>query len=135
MSKLTEDEIIIILMRHLENCGWKIDSHCLGQQHGNDIVALKANTTLIVEAKGARASDRSPTKRRDQFDSGQIKTHLGKALVKVLDEKHQNPKFSFAIAHLDDKDIRKSIGHLTKFFKTLEIKHFWVSADGTVIEE
>lgn len=133
--KQTEDEIVNILIGHLKLNGWTIDSYCLGQTHGNDIVASKTNTKLIVEAKGARAGDNSPTKKREYFDSGQIKTHFGKALVKVLDEKYINPKSKFAIAHPDDNDIRKAIGHLTPFLKTLGIKHFWVSADGTVIEE
>jgi hypothetical protein len=133
--KQTEDEIITILLGHLKKNGWTIDSHCLGQKHGNDIVASKSNTTLIIEAKGARAADNSPSKRREYFDSGQIKTHFGKALVKILDEKHLKPKSKYAIAHPDDKDIRKSIGHLMPFLKPLDIKHFWVSTDGTIIEE
>ena len=135
MSKLTEDETVTILADHLKQSGWVIDSFCLGQTHGNDIVASKSNTTLVVEAKGAKAGDNSPTKKREYFDSGQIKTHFGKALVKVLDEKYLNPKNKFAIAHPDDKDIRRTIGHLIPFLKTLGINHFWVSAEGTVIEE
>jgi len=135
MSKLTEDETVTILAEYLKQSGWVIESFCLGQIHGNDIVASKSNTTLVVEAKGAKASNNSPTKKREYFDSGQIKTHFGKALVKILDEKYLNPKSKYAIAHPDDKDIRRTIGHLTPFLKSLDIKHFWVSADGTVIKE
>lgn len=133
--KQTEDEIVIILIDYLKLNGWIIDSYCLGQTHGNDIVASKANSKLIVEAKGAKASNNSPTKKREYFDRGQIKTHFGKALIKILDEKYLNPKAKFAIAHPNDTDIRKTIGHLIPFLTTLGIKHFWVSADGTVIEE
>lgn len=133
--KQTEDEIVNILMAYLGLKGWTIDSYCLGQTHGNDIVASKTNTKFIVEVKGAREGDNSPTKKREYFDGRQIKTHFGKALVKVLEAKHLNPKSKFAIAHTDDKDIRKAIGHLTPFLKTLGIKHFWVCADGSVIEE
>lgn len=124
MNKLTEDETVTILAEHLKQKGWVIDSLCLGQTHGNDIVASKSNTTLVVEAKGARAGDKSPTKKREHFDSGQIKTHFGKALVKVLDEKYLNPKIQLAIAHPEDKDIIRTIGHLTSFLKPLGIKHF-----------
>ena len=133
--KLTEDEVVKILIGYLKSHGWTIDSFCLGQTHGKDIVASKANSTLIVEAKGAKASDSSQTKRREYFDSGQIKTHFGKALVKVLDEKHLNPKAKLAIAHPDDTAIRNTIGHLIPFLKTFGIKHFWVSTNGTVIED
>ena len=135
MRKLTEDETINLLVQHLKTKGWNIDSYCLGQKHGCDIVASKSNKTLIVEAKGARAGDNSPTKKREHFDSGQIKTHFGKALVKVLGEKYLTPKSDIAIAHPEDKDIRKSIGHLIHFINSLGIKHYWVSADGIVIEE
>lgn len=133
--KQTEDEIVTILIQYLNQNGWTIESYCLGQNHGNDIVALKGNSKLIVEAKGAKAGDNSPNKRREHFNSGQIKTHFGKAIVKVLDEKYINPKCKFAIAHPDDIDIRKTIGHLIPFLKTLGIIHFWVLADGTIIEE
>ena len=133
--KQTEDEIITILIEHLKQNGWTITSSCLGQERGNDIVASKANNTLIIEAKGAKAGDNAPTKKREHFDSGQIKTHFGKAIVKILDEKHLNPKAKFAIAHPDDTDISRTIGHLIPFLKSLGINHYWVSADSTVIEE
>lgn len=133
--KLTEDETIEILMHHLKENGWHIESHCLGQTRGCDIVAVKDNSKLFVEAKGARAGDKSPTKKRDYFDSGQIKTHFGKAIVKVLDDKFLNPKSKFAIAHPNDSDIRRAIGHLTPFLKTIGIRHYWVSSDGKVHED
>src|SRR5688572_8959232 len=113
--KLTEDEIVNILLDYLRKKGWTIDSHCLGHKHGCDIIASKNNVKLIVEAKGARAGENSPIKKREHFDSGQIKTHFGKALVKILHEKHLNPNSTFAIAHPDDPDVKKSIGHLIPF--------------------
>jgi hypothetical protein len=133
--KLTEDETINILIQHLEKDGWNINSRCLGQERGCDIVALKDEGRLLIEVKGARAGDNSPTKKRKYFDSGQIKTHFGKAIVKVLDDKVLSPDSKIAIAHPDDADIRKSIGNLTPFLKKLEIKHFWVSSNGQVIED
>jgi hypothetical protein len=133
--KLTEDEVVKLLMKHLEKEGWNINSFCLGQKHGTDIIASKSNIQLIVEAKGAKASESSPTKKRDYFDSGQIKTHFGKAIVKILEEKHKNPKSELAIAHPNDTDLRKTIGHLLPYLKTIGIKHFWISANGSVTED
>jgi hypothetical protein len=40
-NKLTEDETIHLLMQHLIGDGWNIQSHCLGQTRGCDIVASK----------------------------------------------------------------------------------------------
>ncbi len=132
--KLTEDETIIFLIKHLEKNGWEIISHCLRQTRGCDIIAAKDDEKLCVEVKGARAGDRSPTKRREFFDSGQIKTHFGKAIVKILDDKFKDPEAKFAIAHPDDPGIRKAIGNLTPFLKDLNIRHFWVSGKGDVEE-
>lgn len=132
--KLTEDEIIKILLEYLAENNWNIESYCFGQKKGNDIVATKNNKALIIEAKGAKASDNSPTKKRDKFDSNQIKTHFGKAIIKILDEMIKNPQAEFAIAHPDDNDIKKAIGHLIPFLKQLGISHFWVS-DKNIIKE
>lgn len=134
MVKLTEDETIKLLMAYLERKGWKINSYCFGHKRGRDIVASKSDCLLIVEAKGARASDSSPVKKRKHFDSGQIKTHFGKALVKVMEEKYLNPNVNVAIAHPDDIYIRKSIGALIPFINSIGINHYWVSANGKVIE-
>ena len=134
-NKLTENETVQFLIDYLEKDDWKIESFCLGQKHGNDIVAVKENRKLIVEVKGAKADDSSPTKKREYFSNGQIKNHLGKAIVKILDEKSKNPYAEYAIAHPEDKDIRKSISHIIPYINKLDIKHFWVSSSKTIIEE
>ena|ERR1700744_5578214 len=134
-EKLTEDETITILMQYLSKGGWNINSHCLGQTRGCDIIASKRNKRLFIEVKGAKANDKSPTKKREYFDSGQIKTHFGKAIVKILDDKYLNPNEEFAIAHPNDISIKKSIGNLTPFLKKIGIRHFWVSANGDVTED
>ena len=133
--KLTEDNTIKILIKFLELDSWTIESYCLGQSRGCDIVAVKESKKLFVEVKGARAGDNSPTKRREHFDSGQIKTHFGKAIVKILDDKYKNPNTDFAIAHPNDTDIKRAIGNLTPMLKQMNIKHFWVSENGNVSED
>ena len=133
--KLTEDETIEILMKHLEKEGWTIVSHCLGQTRGCDIIAQKENNICLIEVKGARAGDNSPTRKRIYFDSGQVKTHFGKAIVKAMEDKLLNPNAQLAIAHPNDETIKKAIGHLTPLLKNLDIKHYWVSRDGTVEAE
>ena len=125
-NKLTEDETVILLIERLKLDGWKVDKFCLGQTKGNDIEATKNRQNLIIEVKGAKAGDNSPTKRRDFFDSNQIKTHFGKAIVKVLSEMTKNPENNYAIAHPNDELIKKSIGNLIPFLEKLDIKHFWV---------
>lgn len=110
MEKLIEDEVVISLMEYLKNVGWLIENHCLGNKRGNDIVAIKGKETLIVEAKGAKANDMAPTKRREFFNSGQIKTHFGKAIVKIIEEQAKGSGTQFAIAHPNDEQIKNAIG-------------------------
>ena len=134
MRKLTENETVKILANYLKKNGWVITKLCLGRERGNDITASKSNKTLVVEAKGAKPNDDTPGRKKEYFSSGQIKIHHGEAIVKILEEKYKNPAYQFAIAHPDDEDIRKSIGHLIPFLKKLDIKHYWVSKNGSVTE-
>jgi len=131
-NKLTENRTIEILMNYLIINGWKIESYCLGQTRGIDIIASKNGETMLMEVKGARACDDSPNKKRNYFDSGQIKTHFGKAIVKMLEERFKNPKCILAIVHPNDFNIKKSIGNLTPQLKNLNIKHYWVSENGEI---
>ena len=75
--KLTEDQTVELLIDYLKSNNWNINSYCLGQQRGYDIVASRKSEDLYIEVKGAKANDNSPTKKRDLFDSGQIKDNLG----------------------------------------------------------
>lgn len=133
--KLTEDETVKYLLKYLESQEWKIISYCLGQKRGYDIVAERENERIIVEVKGAKANDYSPTKRRKYFDSGQIKDHLGKAIVKSMETQNSFPNYKIGIAHPDDPYIRKTIGNLIKNVNKLGIIHFWVKSKGKVIVE
>lgn len=130
--KMTEDQTVLGLINYLKNTGYTIESFCLGQQRGYDIVAIKNGRKLYVEVKGAKASDDSPTKKREKFNSGQIKTHFGKALVKAMETKNSFPNADIAIAHPYDEDILNSIGDLIPQLNKLGIIHFWVTPEGEV---
>ena len=133
-DKLTEDETVELLMKHLENDGYNIISFCKGHKRGTDIIAEKNNRKLLVEVKGARANHNSKIKKRPYFDSGQIKDHFGKAIVKSLEVKSEYPDCDIAIAHPEDDLIKKHINKSVQHLKKLEIFHFWVSKNGKVIK-
>lgn len=124
--KLTEDQTVELMMKHLQKDGWQITNFCLGQKRGYDIVAEKGGETMRVEVKGAMANLYSPTKRRKHFDSGQIKSHFGRALVKTMETIELFPDDIAAIAHPDDVDIRRAIGELVPQLQSLGIKHYWI---------
>ena len=123
-DKLTEDETVELLIKYLENDGYNIISFCTGHKRGTDIVGEKNHRKLLVEVKGARANHNSKIKKRPYFDSGQIKDHFGKAIIKVLELKSDNENCDVAIAHPDDESIKKHLDKSIKQLKKLEIIHF-----------
>ena len=78
---------------------------------------------------------RGGSKKRPYFNSGQIKDHFGKAIIKSLEVKTDYPGSTIAIAHPNDEMIKKHIKKSVKHLKDLEIIHFWVSKDGNVSRE
>ena len=131
-EKLTEDETVELLINHLENNGYNIISFCTGHKRGTDIIAEKNNKKLLIEVKGAKANHNSKIKKRPFFNSGQIKDHFGKAIVKVLELKSDNENCDVAIAHPDDEFIKKHLDKSIKHLRKLDIIHFWVSRNGSV---
>ncbi|MGB5818770.1 MAG: hypothetical protein WBG90_04735 [Saonia sp.] len=133
-SKLTEDQTIKILIEHLKKEGWFIEGFCLGQKRGVDVVAIKDGRRLYVEAKGAKASDNSPTKKNEFFNSTQIKTHFGVAIIKSIKTQNQFPNDLIAIAQPDDLYLKKVLDGVVPKLKKLNIIHYWVNPDRTVLE-
>ena len=131
-NKLTEDETVELLMVFLKSDGYKILDYCKGHKRGIDITAERNNRKLLIEVKGARANHNSKIKKRSYFDSGQIKDHFGKAIVKSLEVKSDNPYCDIAIAHPDDELIKKHLDKSIQHLKQLDIIHFWVSKNGSV---
>jgi len=132
--KLTEDEVIECLAQWLKKDGWDDIETQKGHSRGIDLTAYRNNEQLIVEAKGAKGSKNSHLTTRDKFDCGQIKTHLGVAIIKVLSERNKNPEAKIAIAQPDDQDIRNCVGHVIPELKKLGITFYWVSKDGVIKE-
>jgi len=135
MVKLTENEVIDFLCVWLKNKDWKILEKSKGHSRGVDIKAMKNKKTLIIEAKGSKGSPSSPVTTRPYFDSGQIKDHFGKAIVKVLEEKHTNPSAIIGIAHPNDGYLRGHIEAAACEVRKFGIKLYWVESPSVVIEQ
>ena len=135
MEKLTENQVIDYLCEWLQKNGWSILDKNKGHSRGIDVKAQKDDDTLIVEAKGARGNPKSPVTTRAQFDSGQVKFHLGEAIVKVLEQKHQNPNAIVAIAQPDDPYIKNCLRNAIPEVVKCGIKLFWVKSASEVKEE
>ncbi|MFH0830067.1 MAG: hypothetical protein V1887_02820 [Candidatus Aenigmatarchaeota archaeon] len=130
-----EDDVIRCLCKWLETRGWKIEETSIGHKHGCDIVARKDGKRLIVEAKGRKGNPRSHVTKRPKFDSGQIKDHFGKALVKILEERNKDQNAIIAIAQPNDNHIRECLKHVIPEVKKSDIKLYWIESAEIVEEE
>ena len=135
MPKLYENEVIDYLSVWLTKRGWNILERSKGHSRGIDIKAEKNLKILIIEAKGSKGNPRSPVTTRSSFDSGQIKDHFGKAIVKILEQKHLNPNAIVGIAQPNDEYLRSHIDAAAKEVRKFGIKLFWVESSEVVIEE
>lgn len=129
---MTEDETVLALIQYLENDGWNIESYCTGHKRGEDIIATKNASRITVEVKGAKANLNSPIKKRDKFDSGQIKTHFGKAILKSYDSVISENETIVAIAHPNNDYVKSVIEKYIPIVNKSGIRHYWVNDDGTV---
>jgi hypothetical protein len=120
----TEDDVVIALCSWLKSEGWTINKCCTGRQRGNDVEATKGKRFLIVEAKGSKGK-LSHTVRK-KFDSGQLKTHLGKAIVKLLEQKTIYPNAELAIAHPSSLSDDPAFKLVKQQLKRIGIKTYWV---------
>lgn len=130
---LLEDTVVQKFCDYLTARNWDITSSCLGRNHGTDIVAKKENLILLVEAKGARGNPKNGPTKRDKFDSGQIKDHLGKAIVKVLELKAENRNALLIVAHPFTKDIFEIVKPVAEELLPLGICFCFLKGDGDFI--
>ncbi|HTF28587.1 MAG TPA: hypothetical protein VK625_07065 [Flavitalea sp.] len=131
---ILEDQIIDILMQWLSNDGWIITSFCKGSKRGIDILAKKGTKVFIIEAKGAKGNPEHASTKKDKFNSGQINTHFGMAIIKVLKERNKFPNAQIAIAHPEDEYIRRVLSPIIPHLKKAGIRFLWVNLNGTVME-
>lgn len=130
---LTEDFAVLAYIDHLKSEGWQIDSFCTGTQRGIDIVASKNGKRLFVEAKGARGNQTNPNVVRSMFDTGQIRDHLGKAIVKVLELHLKESDATLVILHTNTDLIRGIVEPIGQQLKdSMGIEFAFINPDRSV---
>lgn len=129
---MLENDVIQHLCAWLESNGWVIESTALDRSHGDDIRATKDGQLLLVEAKGAKGNPKNHGVVRAEFDSGQIKDHLGKAIVKALELKTLSVNSKIVIAHPATDKIRKIVTPVALHLVRLGISFAFVNEDGNV---
>ncbi|MDB5149729.1 MAG: hypothetical protein JWQ57_3749 [Mucilaginibacter sp.] len=132
---LTENDIVTLLAKHLINEGYAIKQSLTTTQTGIDLIAENNKEVLYVEAKGETSSKEATNRFGLSFSSNQIKSHVSRAVLTsmiTLQEKPSGPKIKVAIALPDNAGHRNLILKILIPLKSLSIKVFLISADGSV---
>lgn len=135
---LTENNIIELVCRYLEDDGYKINQSLKTTQRGIDIIAFKDGITWKIEAKGATSSKEKSNRYGKGFDKNQVKTHVSVALYAIsklitLDDDRNNNCYGLALPF--DEKHKLIISEIKKVLELIGITIFWVKEDGEVIEQ
>jgi len=129
---LTENEVIAIVICHLEKSGYKKISTSNTVQQGHDIVATKGNSHIYIEAKGETSSKANTNRFGKGFDSSQTKDHVAKAIYKAIETKSDHPQGIVGIALPDNQRQRDLVNRVLPSLKDLGIVVFFANEDGKV---
>jgi hypothetical protein len=122
---LTEDEVVDAVCGWLRANGYEITQQLLATQRGFDIVARKDGVGLVVEAKGAGSSKAHTARHGKEFDSGQVFSHVAKAVLKALRVVSEGESRG-AIALPDNVAHRKEVAQIQTALANAGVIVFWV---------
>tara|TARA_B110000908_G_C10210019_1_gene429708 strand:+ start:1123 stop:1449 length:327 start_codon:yes stop_codon:yes gene_type:complete len=86
----------------------------------------------FIEAKGATSSKVGSKRYGLEFNSNQVKTHIGVALLKLFQTLQQHPHAEVVIALPDNPGHRKVLESMFTPLKSSGIKVYLVNTDGGV---
>lgn len=128
---LYEDQVVDAVCRYLEAQGWRIETRAHAHQHGDDIVAVRETQRLVVEAKGAGSSKEGTRRYGQSFNRGQVKTHIGVAVLRALGVASDRRALS-AVAFPADPNHRDVAGRILPALAAAGVGVFWVNDDHDV---
>lgn len=126
---LTENDIVDEVVSFLKSKGWTISGSCNTVQRGVDIVAIKGEQTLMIEAKGQTSSKEISAKFGKEFSYGQKVDHIAKALLKSAETMEKNPNANIAMAFPKDAGHYKIVSGIRDFLSQNHIAVYWVEPD------
>ena len=130
---LTENEVVASVTQFLEQHGYTVDKALTTSQQGIDIEATAASgKKCYVEAKGATSSKPGTKRFGLEFNSNQIKTHIGVALLKSFQTLELHPNAEVVIALPGNNGHRRVINSMYMPIKNSGIKVYFVDPDGEV---
>ena len=132
---LTENDIVRIFGKYLQDCGYEIIQSLTTSERGFDIIAKRNGITLYVEAKGETSSKEDTNRYGKPFSKNQVKTHVAVAILasmKVLSRPDHEPK-EVAIALPDNESHRGLIESIKSTLKKAGIKVFLVGGKSVTV--
>ena len=131
---LTENDIVINVCSYLTEHGYNIKQALTTTQKGIDIIALKDEKVILIEAKGETSASEGTKRFGKEFNSNQAKHHIAMALYAVSCYKTEHPDelHTFGLAFPKNDNHRKAVNKIMRVIKELDIKIFWVDDTGTV---
>lgn len=132
---LTENDVVSAVCNTLTNYGFYIEQALHTSEKGIDIIAVKDDYKLFIEAKGETSASESSKRYGKPFNQNQIKNHVGKALLavsKILTSHRDSTEIGVAIALPDTKGHRRVIDEIDYALKKLNIIVIWVKDRSTV---
>ena len=118
-SFLTEDQITDIFCSYLQAEGWVIKSRAKGRSPGADIVALKNNQTMCIEAKGGGSQSPGTKRYGKPFTRLQCQQHTDVAFACIPRMMARYEPNFVGIILPDDKHHFESVSEILPAIKIL----------------
>ena len=129
---LYEEHVVDCVCRFLKRNGIRIVDVCPTRRQGEDIRALTRDrgTKITIEAKGETSSDPKGKRYGKQFNSGQVRDHVAKAIYSSATHITAGTLTGIALpkndAHIE------YVRRVLPVLKQLRIEVFWVDAKRNV---
>jgi len=128
---LHEDAVVDAVTGFLVARGWRIEAVAHAHQRGDDIVAVRGDTRLIVEAKGEGSSKTGTKRFGNVFTGNQVNSHIGVAVLRALAIVSRGGALA-ALALPDNAHHRQRIDAIAPALTRLRVGIFWVSESAGV---
>lgn len=126
---LFEGDVIENVCDLLRDHGYDIESTATVRQHGEDIIAVKGDQRVIIEAKGETSSRRGSGRFGLPFTAARVLDHVAKAVLKAL-RVAASGEAGPPVALPDNQHHRLEIERVQPALRRAGVGVFWATEDG-----
>jgi len=130
--RMTENDVVDAVAKHLKAEGWTITNTCTTEQRGIDLTAERGNEGLFLEAKGGTSSKEGTGRYGKGFSTNQQRDHVANAVLTALKLRSSETRPQVAIAFPDTPSHRRHLTAAADALKTLSIWAYIVHPDQRV---